>query len=64
MNFKITTKVIILGLLSLMTQGCSSTSQEDPMKIGTGRDDLKASVCKNCENSTPFYKDGQWLEER
>jgi len=61
---KLGVRFLAFGLLSLTMQGCSSTSQEESMKIGSGRDELKFSVCKSCQSSTPFYKNGQWLEDR
>jgi len=63
MNTK-TVRLILLSILVLGLQACSSNSGKDNevLGIGKGRDGLKRSVCWNCKKMKPFYKDGQWLK--
>jgi hypothetical protein len=43
----------------LCLSACSST-QEAPVGIGSGTDDLKQSPCAVCEKE-PFYSNGRWI---
>jgi len=43
----------------LCLSACSST-QEAPVGIGSGTDDLKQSPCAVCEKE-PFYHHGRWV---
>jgi len=49
-----------LGLWALLSLSACSSTQEVPVGIGTGTDDLKQSPCAACEKE-PFFVNGRWV---
>lgn len=45
------TNVLLLILILSLLTGCTSSAQSQ----------LKESVCKDCLEKTPFYRNGEWL---
>ena len=50
MQIKVLTLFFILASSFTLT-GCTSSAQSQ----------LKESVCKDCLDKTPFYRNGEWL---
>jgi hypothetical protein len=51
MNKMIQILTLLLMLAAFLMAGCTTSS--------TGQ--LKESVCKDCLEKTPFYRNGEWL---
>ena len=54
-------KILVLILVIGSIAGCSRHKHTVEL---SGADKYPISACEQCKNMKPFYKNGQWLEDR